>query len=61
MEDKEILEEPLSEKKGHKIKVVCPMRGEKHKLLEMATKNAENAFKVRLRTGDDVESVMASF
>ncbi|MEK6765518.1 MAG: excinuclease ABC subunit UvrC [Planctomycetota bacterium] len=59
-EDKEILEELLSEKKGHKIKVVCPMRGEKHKLLEMATKNAENAFKVRLRTGDDVESVMAS-
>ena len=59
-EDKEILEELLSEKKGHKIKVVCPKRGEKHKLLEMATKNAENAFKVRLRTGDDVESVMAS-
>lgn len=59
-EDKEILEELLSEKKGHKIKVVCPKQGEKHKLLEMATKNAENAFKVRLRTGDDVESVMAS-
>lgn len=59
-EDKEILEELLSEKKGHKIKVVCPKQGEKHKLLEMATKNAENAFKVRLRTGDDVESVMVS-
>jgi excinuclease ABC subunit C len=59
-EDKEILEELLSERKGHRINVICPKRGEKHKLLEMATKNAENAFKVRLRTGDDVEYVMAS-
>ena len=59
-EDKEILEELLSEKKGHKIKVVCPKQGEKHKLLEMATKNAENAFKIRLGADDDVESVMAS-
>ncbi|ODS31336.1 MAG: excinuclease ABC subunit C [Candidatus Scalindua rubra] len=59
-EDKEILEELLSEKKGHKIKVVCPKRGEKHKLLEMAIKNAENAFKIRQGTGEDIESVMVS-
>ena len=59
-EDKEILEELLSEKKGHKIKVICPKRGEKHKLLEMATKNAENAFKIRLDVGDSIESTLAS-
>ncbi len=59
-EDKGILEELLSEKKGHKIKVLCPKRGEKLKLLEMATKNAENAFKIHQGTDDDIESVLAS-
>ena len=59
-EDREILEDLLSDKKGHKIKVICPKRGEKHKLLEMATKNAENTFKIRQRVGDDMESNMAS-
>ncbi len=59
-EDKEILEELLSEKKGHKIKVICPKRGEKHKLLEMATKNAENAFKIRQEVGNSFESTLAS-
>ncbi len=59
-EDREILEDLLSDKKGHKIKVICPKRGEKLKLLEMATKNAENTFKIRQRVGDDMESNMAS-
>jgi excinuclease ABC subunit C len=59
-EDKEILEELLSEKKGHKVKVICPKRGEKHKLMEMATKNAENAFKIRLDVGDSIESTLVS-
>ena len=59
-EDKKALEELLSERKGHKTRVLCPKRGEKHKLLEMATKNAENAFKIRLGADDDIESVMAS-
>jgi excinuclease ABC subunit C len=59
-EDKGVLEELLSEKKGHKIKVLCPKRGEKLKLLEMATNNAENAFKIHQGVNDDIESVMAS-
>ncbi len=58
--DKEILEELLSEKKGHKVKVICPKRGEKHKLVEMATKNAENAFKIRLDVGYSIESTLIS-
>jgi excinuclease ABC subunit C len=58
-EDREILEDLLSDKKGHKIKVICPKRGEKLKLLEMATKNAENTFKIRQRVGDNMESNMA--
>ena len=59
-EDKEILEELLSEKKGQKVKVICPKRGEKHKLLEMATMNAENAFKIRQKSGSNIESILAS-
>ncbi len=59
-EDKEILEEFLNEKKGHKIRVICPKRGEKHKLLQMAIKNAENAFKIRQGAGEDIESTLAS-
>ncbi|MGR3294049.1 MAG: excinuclease ABC subunit UvrC [Candidatus Scalindua sp.] len=58
--DKEILEELLSEKKGDKVKVICPKRGEKYKLVEMAIKNAENAFKIRLDVGDNIESTLAS-
>jgi excinuclease ABC subunit C len=59
-EDREILEDLLSERKGHKIKVLCPKRGEKNKLREMATKNAENAFKIRQDAGDGIESTLAS-
>jgi excinuclease ABC subunit C len=59
-DDKEILEDLLSEKKGHKVKVICPKRGEKHKLLEMATVNAENAFKIRQKSGGDIKSILAS-
>ena len=59
-EDKEILEELLSEKKGDKVKVICPKRGEKHKLLEMATVNAENAFKIKQKSGGDIGYVLTS-
>ena len=59
-EDKGILEELLSEKKGQKIKVICPKRGEKHKLLKMAINNAENAFKIRQKTGEDIDSILIS-
>ncbi|MCP4268342.1 MAG: excinuclease ABC subunit UvrC [Candidatus Brocadiaceae bacterium] len=59
-EDKGALEELLSDKKGHKVKVICPKRGEKYKLLKMATNNAENAFKIRQKTGDDIDSILTS-
>ncbi|MCP4251917.1 MAG: excinuclease ABC subunit UvrC [Candidatus Scalindua sp.] len=59
-EDKETLEELLCEKKGRKVRVKCPKRGEKHKLLEMATVNAKNAFKISLKSTDDIESILVS-
>jgi excinuclease ABC subunit C len=59
-EDKEILEELLSEQKGHKVNVICPKRGGKMKLVGMAIKNAENAFRIRHMMGEDIESVLNS-
>jgi excinuclease ABC subunit C len=59
-EDKEILEELLSEQKGHKVNVKCPKRGGKMKLVEMAIKNAENAFRIHHMMGEDIESVLNS-
>jgi excinuclease ABC subunit C len=59
-EDKDALEELLSEKKGHKVNVICPKRGEKYKLLKMAINNAENAFKIKQKTGDDIDSILNS-
>ncbi len=59
-EDKEILEELLSDKKGHRIKVIFPKKGEKYKLMEMATKNAENAFKIRHDMRDSLETTLGS-
>ncbi|MEE9605028.1 MAG: excinuclease ABC subunit UvrC, partial [Candidatus Scalindua sp.] len=53
-EDKGILEELLSEQKGHKVNVICPKRGGKMKLVGMAIKNAENAFKIRHMMGEDI-------
>ena len=60
-EDKEILEELLSEQKGSKVNVVFPQRGEKRKLLELAIRNAENAFTIhRHAAGENIETVLSS-
>lgn len=59
-EDREVLEELLTEQKGQKVNVICPKRGGKMKLVEMAIKNAENAFKIHHMMGEDVESVLDS-
>ncbi len=50
--DARLLEEWLSERKGKKVEVVCPQRGDKVRLIEMAQKNAHNAYLVS-RTQDD--------
>ncbi|MDE1890622.1 MAG: excinuclease ABC subunit UvrC [Planctomycetota bacterium] len=44
--DAKLLEEWLSERKGRKVEVVHPQRGDKVRLVEMAQKNAENAYMV---------------
>jgi excinuclease ABC subunit C len=48
VEDEPLLEEWLSEKRGGKVEVHAPQRGEKKSLVEMARKNAEHAFQKKV-------------
>ena len=57
-DDKVVLEELLSELKGQKVEVLIPQRGEKLKLLEMATKNAENSLNSSIGQGDKIEDIL---
>lgn len=41
VEDQEIIEEWLSSKRGHKVRLKVPIKGEKEKLVELARTNAE--------------------
>ena len=47
-EDESLLVDWLSEKKGGKVEVLSPQRGRKRHLVQMAGKNAENAFRKRV-------------
>ena len=46
--DRELLEEALSERAGRKIAIEVPQRGARRKLMEQATRNAEEALDRRL-------------
>ncbi|GJQ60365.1 MAG: excinuclease ABC subunit UvrC [Candidatus Scalindua sp. AMX11] len=58
--DKEILEELLSERKGKRVTVIFPKRGEKQKLLELAIRNAANAFKIHDVAGENIDAILGS-
>ena len=45
IEDRDVICEWLGEKKGKKVSILRPLRGERNRLLRMAERNAENAFK----------------
>ena len=47
LEDKDVLEDWLSEKKGRRASVILPARGDKVRLLEMALANARQALRKR--------------
>jgi excinuclease ABC subunit C len=53
------LEALLSERKGDRVRVLVPKRGEKHDLVLMAAKNAEQAFLERRRTKDETDGVLS--
>jgi len=48
-EDREALEEFLSEKRGHKVEILMPQRGQKKALLDLVETNAKHAFQQRFR------------
>ena len=48
-EDREILEEFLSEKGGRQVRILTPQRGRKRALLELVTRNARHSFERRFR------------
>ena len=47
IEDREALERWLSERAGHKVKLVVPKRGDKRGLLDLATRNAALGYRTR--------------
>ncbi len=48
-EDREALEELLSEKRGRKVEIQTPQRGQKKALLDLVETNAKHAFQQRFR------------
>lgn len=48
-DDREILEELLSEKRSRQLRIMTPQRGRKRALLELAAKNARHSFERRFR------------
>ncbi|MCY1045403.1 excinuclease ABC subunit UvrC [Corallococcus sp. bb12-1] len=53
------LEALLTERRGDRVRVFVPKRGEKHELVNMAVKNAEQAFVERKRTKDETDTVLS--
>jgi excinuclease ABC subunit C len=48
-EDRELLEEVLSERSGHRVEITVPQRGQKRAFLELVEKNARHSFTQRFR------------
>ncbi|MER3428206.1 MAG: excinuclease ABC subunit C [Pyrinomonas sp.] len=48
-EDRELLERALSERRGRRVHIIVPQRGEKRDLVELVEKNARLAFEQRFR------------
>jgi excinuclease ABC subunit C len=58
LEDAEAAEAWLSEKRGRKVRVATPKRGARAELVEMARKNAENAFHESGRSREDLTAML---
>ena len=48
-EDLEVMEELLTEKRGHKVEIHTPQRGQKKAMLSLVEMNARNSFETRFR------------
>ena len=59
-EDRELLEEILSEKRGRKVEILTPQRGQKKALAELVGTNAQHSFESRFRILKPSSSSIAS-
>jgi excinuclease ABC subunit C len=48
-EDRELLEETLTERAGHKVEILTPQRGTKRAFLDLVESNAKHSFEQRFR------------
>jgi len=48
-EDRELLEQVLSERRGRRVRIFAPQRGEKRDMIDLVEKNAKLAFEQRFR------------
>ena len=58
-EDREVLEELLSEKRGRRVEIQTPQRGQKKALLGLVETNAKHAFQQRFRVMHPTSKAMA--
>jgi excinuclease ABC subunit C len=58
VEDESLLGEWLSEKKGGKVQVLSPRKGQKRRLVEMAQKNAENTFEKKVSAKETLSQTL---
>jgi excinuclease ABC subunit C len=59
LEDREVREEYLAERKGAKVSLFCPQRGDKRQLVEMAEQNAMQSFRERHDQAEQNERLLA--
>ncbi len=57
-EDREALEQLLSEKRGAKVEIHTPQRGQKRAMVELAATNARHSFDARFRVRKPTEAAM---
>ena len=48
-EDRELLEESLTARAGHRVEIMSPQRGPKHAFLDLVERNAKHSFDARFR------------
>ena len=58
-EDAPVLEEFLNEISGHRVSVICPQKGEKLRLVDLARRNAENAFRAKHVTPERQKRILS--
>src|ERR671938_6363 len=58
-EDRELLEKALTERKGRRVRILDPRRGQKREMIDLVEKNAQIAFEQRFRVlKPDMERVL---